>query len=1167
MTNPVLSAGSFAPTYSIAPTINHTPLIEPSPPELSSATPSITVVNPTNTTPNKRLAALEPLERPWFETVNLASLDEPIDLSTGSMRFSLPLVQIDKNPLMTLALAYIGTDSLGTVGKGWVIPENKVEVQFNQSLFLEDHTFSVAIMGSLFSLKIKEVKADEYICIAVGVESLTGKFSLKNNQWQFSDKEGTKWTFGGSQAYAEQLFGVDWNGEGIDESTKVPKTTSWYLTKVEDPKGLITDFSYDTSTSHNKALRLTTIANNLDSKIVCAYGQQFLEGITVTTLGYKQSLQLKYNSEKRLYTILQGQSKLVEFSYDSTKISTIKVHKDFELNKSFTYGEHNLVCSPIVKKVEEVSQLPFLSAFSSGDYYARAFINANRKVDLAILKQNDLSPISSKEINNIGNQAVEEVALFGTEDFLSLVLRNEKGNQLYTLQRNPSGLWSTSDKYIGLSANVSTGSDYLLDLGNKAILVWDNSNQQYQSFTGFAWNAHSDTVAVCLENHFFVYDNSNLWMGSREISGQWSAKTILEEKGAFEAIKAMSGQFAPLMQQEADLLKNLKALTPEPDKVDFQFIKFLHLFQLLLNVSEENEELTAFISDKRNQLAEELKKAVNEEEARKLYRNAASLSLKWIDFTYDPTENRLKELLAFFKDFSNQYPPFIEKFLRAFQVQSDNQKIQLTKFFKKNLLAATESLAVLSIPKTTKTGFACDLKRLRFLKDGVVEESLTFSTENLAQLTQKSKFKEETDEEGSKWRTELIFDGPYCKVRKYNASLTKQPYENNTLTLEKEFSFSEIEDGEGGKINIFYCPQDTEFQNYSFKCKYTKHFAKDNDSYKITWINEKIKEDLQNGHLVIKQEDKDGNTNWIKPFLNDNHFEVKNGDYFQPAGSIPDNISALCQALYTDSNTISAAEFLQLFEIKSPLPFCLNRGFYLTAIASNNVVAAGHRLTFTGKAWNDATLDEDELGGEKSKLLLGTEFILEKEKDKSFQLFKQNDAGQKGELLNDLGTTKIDEVLPIYPLGIVYKQMGEIWVYSLKNLNSQKIGPGTLVTEGCSSTVLMIESNGEITVHSLWPYLAPKTATTLDSITTSSSSINYGYDAPRFLGVPIFGKVKRFQNEFLQGYETFYLDNGHFDSIMPTDPSGKSSPTSSGKISYDSQGKEVARNYFSARPL
>jgi hypothetical protein len=336
----------------------------------------------------------------WLrDTLDVSSLTTAVDMTTGKLMFSLPLIHVFVKDELTILLPFLYNSNVNTadlLGVGWHLPLNYIRVDDKGHVDPREHDYYWIKQGEP-RLLIKKGEDDEAKVLAfqfAGEPQTQILYFLNEERWEVTESSGQTQIYGGiaartprgnrseQNAVGWKIGWEHWRGAGQEIENLIQYAVDWYLTEVKVATSRVL-YEYEcvekcipNGLPYTQAIYLKKIIDNQETVVELWYAEKkaeeylasplfdpegnlasvrfqtrYLSTISLTTSTQQQRIRLDYifkpkTSERLLKAIWQDKDRepILAFEYEDFK--TLSVLKQMTLPRGdtlhFTHKEMSL---------------------------------------------------------------------------------------------------------------------------------------------------------------------------------------------------------------------------------------------------------------------------------------------------------------------------------------------------------------------------------------------------------------------------------------------------------------------------------------------------------------------------------------------------------------------------------------------------------------------------------------------------------------------------------------------------------------------------------------------------------------------------------------------------------------------------------------------------------
>lgn len=282
----------------------------------------------------------------WSERWGDSVLKNPVDIQTGQVSFSLPLVDISESTGWNVQLSLFYNSASRTsdlVGLGWSLPiaNDYIAVDYQGSIFDQDSRYFLVVQGIPQPIEfISQDRGVQYFSLSNEPDNklkTTISYNILNQVWTINGPTeeivyGRAKQDQAQDALQLSLAWPNWRGVGTSKNKQEPLITRWYLNSRFDKQSKKSLYYYydkeDSSISNGKnytsGIRLKSISDGQATRLVLDYipkpageytkhnpidekgnvifpvpleSSHYLSGYTISTDDYQQTLNFTYKTE------------------------------------------------------------------------------------------------------------------------------------------------------------------------------------------------------------------------------------------------------------------------------------------------------------------------------------------------------------------------------------------------------------------------------------------------------------------------------------------------------------------------------------------------------------------------------------------------------------------------------------------------------------------------------------------------------------------------------------------------------------------------------------------------------------------------------------------------------------------------------------------------------
>ncbi|XP_057365416.1 uncharacterized protein LOC130686143 [Daphnia carinata] len=547
-----------------------------------------------------------------------------VDPVSGAIYFELPIFKSTRyyDPLPhSISLSYHSQNAMFSdiAGLGWTfeLPDNYISVDYNNSIFIEDWTFSVSVDGVFFQLTTAST-ADHVLFFRQHTLKWDVEFHQEKQRWIIQTETET-FTYGSEnsvQAIRWNLHWPHWRGLGHDVNSLKRVPVAWYLIQRRvKATGKLIIYRYDIDTIEEKntlhkyrwtsAIRLkkiessTTITFDYTVKLQEEYQSfnlqtnqssllffpvplresHYLTGCQITTEHYKQSLQFVYETDKKSRRLLKAieqpitadnRESIFQFKYHDSEMLLNEIQMANGLKLHVEYTKINPVVLPdLYSSVSHpVDEQPAIAY--SRDYAIMTFRQRQlaEKIQLKILDIHNfatLAELTALPANVEGQVLSYDVRAY--TNFCLLLLKTNEKQKLCLFHRT---IRDGISKWNKDSTCFRFGNDALMQSSEVGVVLLEDTSDVIKILEFdkdlSLWNEHrlklpsSHVLRLEMFNHMVVgYDDKQLFICHRQRStGQWQIRNIQQLDGLFNGGSSIVKKFRLPSDDEKKLIETLK---------------------------------------------------------------------------------------------------------------------------------------------------------------------------------------------------------------------------------------------------------------------------------------------------------------------------------------------------------------------------------------------------------------------------------------------------------------------------------------------------------------------------------------------------------------------------------------------------------------------------------
>uniref|UniRef100_A0A914DKC4 Uncharacterized protein n=1 Tax=Acrobeloides nanus TaxID=290746 RepID=A0A914DKC4_9BILA len=524
----------------------------------------------------------------WTEQWGNEFLKEPIDMASGQVQFSVPLV--DTSAGLQLALFYHSQEtSTELLGMGWSIPlaQDYIIVDYKGSIYSEDADYYLITQGRPQRLQHitseGEIRRFQLAEQSAKQPQVTIEYHQSAQRWNI--EYPTEQAIYGKANHTTAADALQWSltwpnwrgpGHDSDKTQLQPLITAWYLNArlaKHHQQALYYYYEIDNATigdskTYTAAIRLKTISDNQQMRLLFNYAaktqaeytapnpidkegnivfpvelaqKHYLQGYSITTASYHQVLQFVYqiNDKQRLLTAIQQQlsgyqEPVLQFSYQRSLDKQVLKSCTLPCGATVNFSYETIV--PPASTVANVFSYPVTETAKityGPDYAVMAYRNLD-KIILRIMNREMTRTIinCSEEASLSCPTAQSEIKNYMLRAYHNLFIVSVESDQrkLYIFDRY-NQTWSAKPVF-------SFTKEALINFDETTIAVAEPNSNNLRLFKRLDnqadWNETTLRVPraitrLTLRQGLVVgYDDKRLWRFYLDSRQQWQS-SVLED--------------------------------------------------------------------------------------------------------------------------------------------------------------------------------------------------------------------------------------------------------------------------------------------------------------------------------------------------------------------------------------------------------------------------------------------------------------------------------------------------------------------------------------------------------------------------------------------------------------------------------------------------------------
>jgi RHS repeat-associated protein len=529
------------------------------------------------------------------EQLDTSPLLQGVDTLTGQLRFALALSTLPTPGGFTLPLT-IAYDSQQTIasllGQGWSwMPPEFIAVEMSNSIYPEDHRYSLFSHGSMQPLKLKELGADRLTFEWANQTDVQISYNLRQKQWRFETQEEILF-FGNalhslaSSAIQWGLAWPHWRGTGRDAAQQEPLVLAWHLNERRLKKNdYALYYHYEAvnvtipgGKSFTEALYLKEVTDRQDIRLTYQYApktareyddlpridadgtiraapllRRYLQKYQLQTREGQQAIQFTYRikgAQRYLNAIEQvvepRREPVLQFTYETVAKEAVLTSSTLPNRSTLRFTYQKTPDIALFASPTEYSVKKFPSVVTGPDYMVIGFIDAG-KLMLSVLNRGGTETYALA-LAPLGRKGVNHYQIWPQEHFFAVALDYGTEWDLYLFHRQ-KGEWSWSPKTLSFSQKplIRVSQDFAViaeplrqDQTNLTILEWQEESAQWKRLSLPSppeSNAKPPQRLAVYQRLIVVYDDTSLWLGYRDDRGDWQRRSLKTLPGWVSQVK------------------------------------------------------------------------------------------------------------------------------------------------------------------------------------------------------------------------------------------------------------------------------------------------------------------------------------------------------------------------------------------------------------------------------------------------------------------------------------------------------------------------------------------------------------------------------------------------------------------------------------------------------
>ncbi|CAF0888058.1 unnamed protein product [Brachionus calyciflorus] len=589
----------------------------------------------------------EILSLPWADQWSDSFFNEVVDIKSGQVSFSIPLLDIFALTGCQLQLGLTYDNRMKTndlIGDGWSLnlAQDYIFVDSQNSIFAEDAKYYLIMQGNLQELKLIEDKNDlkSFQFANETNDKIKIEYNKREQRWSIESETqqniyGKANFFKAEDALQLSLSWPNWRGPGLDRDLQ-PYVTAWYInTYFDKVNQRVLYFYYEqdkvTMTSgafYTSALRLKKISDDKDVNLLLEYlpkeiseydpsspkddkgnvffpvallKSHFLKRYSLSTPFYSQTIEFEYqiNNSNRLLTdikqkFLMYDESLFKFTYEDHLGSHVMKSMTFmprELTVKFTYESINQPSpNTFLNKtfsIEETSKISYgtdYAVIACHDFYKIDFRIMNREMTITLF---NLSIEIDKSFSEIKDYSIQTF-----KNWFIVLIESDLKRIIYICDRDKLKKFNC----YKISKNELFDKNSLLRISEKTIAIVEPNSRGlklfYREQTGWSFREFFEQrfyyiKLIAMHNRLVIaYDDHELLLVYRDFESNWKTK-ILDPGVRY---------LADISQQALKLFDLSESRYNELSKQLVQNgLQILNNFVLLSSISVENNQIFSTI--------------------------------------------------------------------------------------------------------------------------------------------------------------------------------------------------------------------------------------------------------------------------------------------------------------------------------------------------------------------------------------------------------------------------------------------------------------------------------------------------------------------------------------------------------------------------------------------